>query len=475
MWWTSSKTRNLVELILNREYKTIFPSEVVKQLEQLRDEITSSQNKLQAATADRPTVLAQNLERLRKQRNELQDKYLPIGHGFNFDQFRLSLDERTAIVEFFITTNKLLVFIITQQNLQPIVLPPKQINLAKFLKWANAYLRKYRNKKSLWERRLKTHLYFLAKILHFDEIITQIPEECDRLIFIPHRYFHLLPLHALPLPSDTLLFDRFSQGVSYIPSCQLLQLSQTRQRGEFTHLFAIQNPTGDLTYTDIEVEAIASYFNTTNVLKQKTATRKAIDEVDLNTIHCAHFSCHGYFNTAQPRNSALILAGANVSTASTEVNLAHHLSLADGNVLDLNQCLTLDNIFDLNLDRCFLVTLSACETGLIDLENVSDEYIGLPSGFIYAGSPNVVSSLWKVDDISTALLMIKFYENLKAGSTVVRALNTAQTWLCNSTQSQLLAWSQKLPLAKEFKQEITESLDWFDAEEQPFVLVRACY
>jgi CHAT domain-containing protein len=456
-----SKTRNLVELILNRDYKTIFPSEVVKQLEQLRDEIASSQHKLQTAIADRPTVLAQNLEGLRKQRNELQDKYLPLGHGFNFDLFLLALNERTAIVEFFITTNKLLVFIITCQNLQPIVLPPEQINLGKFLKWANAYLRSYRTKKSQWQRRLKTRLHLLTKILHLDEIIKQIPFECDRLIFTPHRYLHLFPLHALPLTNDTNLCDRFPQGVSYIPSCQLLQLAQTRQRAEFTHLFAIQNPTDDLTYTDIEVEAIISYFDTTDIRKQKTATRKAIDKADLNSIHCAHFSCHGYFNAAQPRNSALILANA-------EPDLALDLTLPDGSIIDLNQCLTLDAIFSLNLDRCRLVTLSACETGLIDLENISDEYIGLPSGFIYAGSPNVVSSLWKVDDISTALLMIRFYQNLKAGSTVASALNTAQTWLCDSTQSQLLMWSKKLPLSEVRKREITETFDWFDADEQPF-------
>jgi CHAT domain-containing protein len=60
-----------------------------------------------------------------------------------------------------------------------------------------------------------------------------------------------------------------------------------------------------------------------------------------------------------------------------------------------------------------LLTLSACETGLIDFDNASDEYIGLPSGFLYAGSPSVVCTLWAVDQVSTAFLLIKFYENLR--------------------------------------------------------------
>jgi CHAT domain-containing protein len=95
-------------------------------------------------------------------------------------------------------------------------------------------------------------------------------------------------------------------------------------------------------------------------------------------------------------------------------------------VVNLDKCLTLDEIFSLDLEQCRLVTLSACETGLIDFKNTSDEYIGLPSGFLLAGSSSVVSSLWNVDDLSTSLLMIKFYQNLKAGLTVTVALNTSR-------------------------------------------------
>lgn len=85
-----------------------------------------------------------------------------------------------------------------------------------------------------------------------------------------------------------------------------------------------------------------------------------------------------------------------------------------------------------------LVTLSACETGMTGLNDISDEYISLPSGFLYAGSPSIVSSLWAVSDLSTALLMRKFYENLSQfprleEGTVAIALNQAQKWLRNLT------------------------------------------
>jgi CHAT domain-containing protein len=73
--------------------------------------------------------------------------------------------------------------------------------------------------------------------------------------------------------------------------------------------------------------------------------------------------------------------------------------------------LTLGKIFEkLDLDQCRLVTFSACESGMIDPTSISDEYIGLPSGFLYAGSPSVVSTLWTVDPLATTLLLTKFYK-----------------------------------------------------------------
>ncbi|MDR9900143.1 CHAT domain-containing protein [Aetokthonos hydrillicola Thurmond2011] len=443
-----SKNRNLVELILTKDRHTIFPADAVTQLDRLRDEIASSQYQLQNATAEEPTALAQHLQQLRQQRNELQNRYLSIGSGFVFEPFRSTLSDRTAIVEFYITSDKLLVFIITKPTQQPIVLPDDSINPKKLENWANSYLKAYSNQKSHWQCRLTTRLHLLAKILHIDEIIKHIPTECDQLIIIPHRYLHLLPLHALPLAGDSSLFERFSSGVSYAPSCQILQLAQTRQRPEFTHLFAVKNPTGDLTYTDIEVETIQSYFNTSNILKQQIATLKAIDNTSLASVHCVHFSCHGYFNTTQPSKSALILANGYLDSAPTQPDAENYLSLEKGSVLDLNKCLTLDSIFTLNLEKCRLVTLSACETGLIDFRNTSDEYIGLPSGFLYAGAFSVVSSLWTVDDLSTAFLMLKFYQNLHDGLPVALALNQAQLWLKNLTKGDLEKWIQEnqLPL-----------------------------
>src|SRR5262249_51316376 len=64
-------------------------------------------------------------------------------------------------------------------------------------------------------------------------------------------------------------------------------------------------------------------------------------------------------------------------------------------------------LFGLDL-HARLVVLSACETGLGKLSR-GDDLIGLQRAFLYAGTPTVVTTLWKVDDRASFLLMREFY------------------------------------------------------------------
>ena len=65
-----SKTRNLVEQILESDSKTIFPPDVVTQLEKYRDEIAAGQYQIQHGKAENPKALAQHLQELRQHRHE---------------------------------------------------------------------------------------------------------------------------------------------------------------------------------------------------------------------------------------------------------------------------------------------------------------------------------------------------------------------------------------------------------------------
>ncbi|MDZ7969419.1 MAG: tetratricopeptide repeat protein [Nostoc sp. DedSLP03] len=456
-----SKTRNLIELILVRDSKNIFPSEVVTQLEILQDEIASGQYQLQNGKAENPTALAQHLQQLRQQRQVLQDSYLSVGFGFRFDQFQKTLDKDTAIIEWYITTDRVPTFVIKPNRQELTFWQSQPEDLDALINLVNEYLKDYYNQqdqhKIQWQNQLETRLQKLAQILHIEEILAQIPQECDRLIIIPHRFLHLLPLHALPVKSSY-LFDLFPNGVSYAPSCQILQQVQRRQHLNFQSLFAIQNPTEDLSFTDLEVESILSCFPSHQVLAKKEATKAALSQAaaQLQETNYLHFSCHGSFNFNSPENSYLLLADAYVSDTKT---------------VDFSKCLTLGNLFERTFDfsQTRLVVLSACETGLTDFNNTSDEYIGLPSGFLYAGSSSVVSSLWTVNDLSTSFLMIKFIQILKNATdmSIPLAMNQAQRWLRDATKEELQEWVKSLALDSTKKGKIRRQINNMTGE-QPF-------
>jgi CHAT domain-containing protein len=239
------------------------------------------------------------------------------------------------------------------------------------------------------------------------------------------------------------LLDKFPEGVRYAPSCQLLQLTQSWKRTNFSHLFGVQNPTLDLAYSDIEMSIIRQAFHPhSEILVKADARKEAISNQRLQAAHCIHFACHGIFDLESPLHSALVLADADLKA------------------FELKSCLTLGEIFGLDLSQCRLVTLSACETGLTDPTSLSDEYIGLPSGFLYAGSPNVVSSLWTISDISTALLIAKFYNDLQQGVSVAAALNQSQRWVRDATGDELQQWieEQQLPLNPTLKMSLQRRL-----------------
>ena len=104
----------------------------------------------------------------------------------------------------------------------------------------------------------------------------------------------------------------------------------------------------------------------------------------------------------------------------------------------------------------------------IDRQNRSD-YIGLPTGFLYAGAMGTLASLWAVNDLSTALMMVKFYEVLKPGVSIGQALHDTQCWFKSAITSDLLEWVEgsKSFVASQKKQ-ISKELGGYDEDEKPY-------
>lgn len=127
----------------------------------------------------------------------------------------------------------------------------------------------------------------------------------------------------------------------------------------------------------------------------------------LSQYRVLHFATHGLLNSEHPELSGIVF------------------SLVDKEGNPQDGFLRLHEVYNLQFNAD-LIVLSACETGL-GKEIKGEGLIGLTRGFMHAGAPRVVASLWNVDDLATAELMKLFYQRmLKDGLSPAAALRAAQ-------------------------------------------------
>jgi CHAT domain-containing protein len=228
----------------------------------------------------------------------------------------------------------------------------------------------------------------------------------DRILVVPHDVLHYLPFGALRSPDGRWLVEDFTIGT--MPSASVLKYLAGKGAGASPRVLALGNPdVGSalaLPYAEREARALGELFpGVTTVLTRGAATEHRAKELGPQA-GIIHFAAHGQLDEADPMASALLLAPGDGDDGRLEVR----------------------EVFRLELDAR-LVVLSACETGLGKLSR-GDELVGLQRAFLYAGTPAVVTTLWKVDDRSSYLLMRAFYERL-ATAGPAQALRAAQRGL----------------------------------------------
>jgi CHAT domain-containing protein len=168
-----------------------------------------------------------------------------------------------------------------------------------------------------------------------------------------------------------------------------------------------------------EVNAIAADLPLpSDVLSGQTATETRFKQLPLSDYRVLHLALHGYVDQDFPDRSALVFAPEKGS--------------ANDGLLQLRE------IRNLHLNAS-LVTLSACDSGVGPVGEAGVD--NLANAFLDAGATTVVSSLWAVDDRSTADLMIAFYENLARGQGKSEALRNAKIHLMQGDASQPFFWA----------------------------------
>lgn len=294
------------------------------------------------------------------------------------------LDEKTLLIEFFVSGDDILMFLVSAETLQTVRLPASHRRVAALsrklslnFKAASVAPPERIGRLTAAAQQILGALY---KVL-FASIGEQL-SAYQKLVLVPHgAALHYLPIHALYSGEHYLCQ---THQISYLPSASLLHYlnAERKQRLVQFNGWAIGYSNGDaLPHAVEEAQQVADLIGG-DVLVEDDATIEAVRH-NSERAGVLHLSTHGDFNQDNPLFSGL--------------------SLADG------QLSTLD-IFSLRL-QASLVTLSACQTGRSVVRG-GDELQGLMRAFLYAGASSLLLSLWQVHDRSTLEWMTGFYADL---------------------------------------------------------------
>ncbi|MDB5386761.1 MAG: photosystem assembly protein Ycf3, partial [Planctomycetaceae bacterium] len=286
----------------------------------------------------------------------------------------------------------------------------------------------------------------------WQKIAGSVPDNTKLLLLDVDGELARFPFAAMPkCDSSGILLEDFT--IAYVPDGQFIRerLKQPRESSFNQKVLVVgaidYGPAGaykQLPGTAVEVDAIVQSEGLDNaiVLKGSDATVSQVIK-ELPAARAAFFGTHASFDATELENDkaqfkksisdwnpesnpsipyfglsqrfpfsyvGLVFAGANEPQSRN----------SDAGILRG------EGILNLNLENLDLAILSGCETGL-GQHTTGEAVQGLQQAFHYAGCPNVVASLWKIDDSASAILMQEYVKQLASGRlTSLEALRQAQ-------------------------------------------------
>lgn len=228
----------------------------------------------------------------------------------------------------------------------------------------------------------------------------------------PHGPLHYVPFHALiasdgrPIVrNDGPSFIRIISGSALVQNAHIQRQEQNESMMLLSFGFNGTGQGSELLLAEAESAHIADLTDGRS-LDGITAKQQAIFQQASEATHL-HFACHGEFLADAPLQSFLEIAP--------------------------NERLSAETIMDELRLNCELVTLSACETGISQVKR-SDELMGLMRAFFFAGTRNLLATLWRVDGRATLIFMMHFYRQLLQGVPLVNAMHNSKLFLQKLTR-----------------------------------------
>ena len=332
------------------------------------------------------------LDRVRKE--NLEQASLMTVEPVNVPELQALLPEGTTLVEYLVGRQNALAWVVDRASVTVVRLPILRDQLVSEVR---AFRRGIEGQAPLPDAQKQ------AEALHEGLFAPVRPHiKGSRVVVVPHDVLHYLPFGALRSKAGRWLVEDYT--LSTLPSASVLKFLEAKRSAGGGGVLAIGNPdlgsALNLRYAEREARAVGDRYAGADVLVRQDATETRTKSL-IDGARLLHFATHGELNERDPLASSLLLAPGGGDDGRLEVR----------------------EIFGLDL-KAQLVVLSACETGLGQL-STGDELVGLQRAFLYAGSPAVVTTLWKVDDRASFALMREFYDQL-AKLDAGQALQAAQ-------------------------------------------------
>lgn len=328
---------------------------------------------------------------------------------FNLKIYRKDLDYNTVVIRFYITETNCYAYTISKDKLE-------YFNLGKRQEFTSL-VAEFREKIKRQDY-LKTTIISLKILL---EPLETIISEYDNYKIIPNEELSYLPFEVV--------FGDISKSEKVISYNTSLILDGFKQQTTSNMLFAAYAPNYEYNNTlansiivenlersgnyalpnALEESAYISSLFEGELFKEKNAT-KAHFKANATKFSMLHLAMHAVVNNNNKAPQATLLFSGN--------NEEDYLNLNDIYNLDLNIDLT---------------TLSACNTAYGKIDPV-EGVMSLSRAFQYAGSKATVTSLWKVPDKATSIIMKQFYNNLKDGDSKSEALKNAKLDYIKTTE-----------------------------------------
>ncbi|MBN2892656.1 MAG: CHAT domain-containing protein [Bacteroidales bacterium] len=454
-----NKTSTLLQAIADAKAENFsdVPENLVDEEKFIKQNINSYSQKIAEAETARESNFYRELLLEQNQRYqeivEIYKNEYPSYYNAKFNvslsntkDIQETLDANTAMINYYVSNDYIFAYIITNNETQLIMSEfsdDEIYNIEEFNDVILSYLEDDIKKYETLAYQIYEHLFFF-----------KLPSRITRLIIIPDKILGTLSF-------DALFYEKYNGAVkdyinypflvknyniSYSYSATLfnetskIDYSKTDREDIFAlaPVFKPDNPQvfndnaiSTIMGTETEIQNLEKEFEdhkfTFESLMNQQANEYLVKRaLNLKSYKILHIATHGFVNFENPELSALILSN-------------DQQQIEDG-------ILYSGEIYNLSL-KTDLITLSACETARGKFSK-GEGVIGLSRAFIYAGTKNLIISLWKVADIPTTELMTLFYKHLLDDNKKLQgdilygdALHKAKLDMINGRYSHPFFWS----------------------------------